>query len=333
MPKERISTIEILKSKSHSTDRTKDHRFVALDCWFEDEIYRINRLAEIRRESWWLKFVTSADNEGQTPLHYLSANEAPNADELLHAIMTTGRGNFSGHKQESTKAKIRRETSNALNEEKYKIFKANVLYSTSTGHELGSVSKSMTMVAEPKLVAVDEEFGDRQLEMSGLLGLDDSSMNYEIIVPWLMRNIKKRVSDLASKDDPLVLLREMVDDIAGDDTLTLIAPQFRLLLAKLGIKVTKDVIREVCRMYSGESAIVNQKWRLNNAKAQQSAVDEKGSDHRSDAKAETRESKYEKVDSESKYGHSTSNILFGEEEDLGVNMRRYSSRTLLIVLL
>lgn len=246
--------------------------------------------------------------------------------------MTTGRGNINGHKQEQTKAVIKRKTSNALNEEKYKIFKGNVLYNTLTGHELGSVSKSMTMIAEPKHVAVDEEFGDRQLEMSGLLGLDESSMNYEIIVPWLMRNIKKRASDLASKDDPLVLLREMVDDIAGDDTLTLIAPQFRLLLAKLGIKVTKDVIREVCRMYSGEAAIVNQKWRLSIANAHKSAVDEKGRD-RSDTKAETREDKFEKSSAESKHGHSASSVLFGEEEDLGVNMRRYSSHLLVRVLI
>jgi len=303
---ERVTTIEILQAKSKILDRSKDYRFSALDSWFRDETIRLNRLAEIRREAWWLKFVTSSDNEGQTPLHYLASNEAPIAVEIFNIIMTVGRGNFRGARGDSRKQDCT-----------CKIFNAGVLYNTSTGHGLGSVSNSITMQAEPKFVNVDEEIGHKDLEMSGVLNTDDSLMNSEVVIPWLLRNIKKRASDLASKEDPLVLLKEMTENISEDGTLTLIAPQFRLLLAKLGIKVTKDVIREACRMYAGDSEVINRKWRSKISKA-----DDKTSSHGAESKSSSREEKIDNLDLGAKDSKSDATMLFGEEEDLGIDMRR-----------
>jgi hypothetical protein len=328
-------------------DRSKDRRFNALNEWFADEIYRINRLSEIRREAWWFKVVTACDNEGQTPLHYLAANESEKVAELLKVVMRTGRGNFSTHHPESLTSSGKQEKKRkdhqahlstgtkfaCTDDSDVTMFKNETLYNTSTGHEVGSVNgpgsllAGLSNIAESKSPVLDNYLADEKLELTGLLGSKDNDvyLNYEIIIPWLLRNMRKRASDLAIKEQPTDLLRVMTEDIAGDDSFVLIPPEFKNLLAKLGIKVTTDVIREVCRMYPGESDIVKHKWVKFYSKSMWTSDAKQSVDtnYLSDSKG----SKGDEDKLVTEYNRSnsincSSDILLGDEDDLGVDMRR-----------
>tara|TARA_A100001015_G_C14563299_1_gene546221 strand:- start:22 stop:252 length:231 start_codon:yes stop_codon:yes gene_type:complete len=65
-----------------------------IDEWYRDEVFRINRLMEFKKEAWWMRALSSVDNEGQSPLHYLAANETANAADILKQMTSAGRGKF-----------------------------------------------------------------------------------------------------------------------------------------------------------------------------------------------------------------------------------------------
>ena len=89
-----LSSTQNLKIRSRLSGDGKDPRYAVVDEWFQDEICRVNRLMELKKEEWWIKALSSVDREGQSALHYLAANEAINAAELLHEMTRTGRGNI-----------------------------------------------------------------------------------------------------------------------------------------------------------------------------------------------------------------------------------------------
>ena len=91
---EKIATIEILRTTNKSKKRSDDPRYLVLDEWFQDEVFRINRQIEFKKESWWVRALSAVDGEGQSPLHYLAANDTLNAGEIFKELIHAGQGNF-----------------------------------------------------------------------------------------------------------------------------------------------------------------------------------------------------------------------------------------------
>ena len=91
---EKIATIEILRTTNKGKKRSDDPRYLVLDEWFQDEVFRINRQIEFKKESWWVRALSAVDGEGQSPLHYLAANDTINAGEIFKELIHAGQGNF-----------------------------------------------------------------------------------------------------------------------------------------------------------------------------------------------------------------------------------------------
>jgi ankyrin repeat protein len=91
-------------------------------------------------------------------------------------------------------------------------------------------------------------------------------VDYEIIIPWLVRNVFKRASVMGDKlgASAVDILEELVELIDSNYTRTLIVPEIKDLLKSLGIMVTEDIIKELCNMYPGALETVQQKWDLIN---------------------------------------------------------------------
>jgi hypothetical protein len=70
-------------------------------------------------------------------------------------------------------------------------------------------------------------------------------------------------------------------------------------------------------MYAGDSEVINRKWRSKISKA-----DDKTSSHGAESKSSSREEKIDNLDLGAKDSKSDATMLFGEEEDLGIDMRR-----------
>lgn len=307
-------------------------------------------------KAWWLSAITSTDRDGQSPLHYIAANEALNSSDLLREMMTAGRGVFQDNKitRSSSSGRKHCETVGiAAGCNACVWFRPNTLYSTVTGHEIGSselVSASSigpdsspftSTLAEPKSSSSSAHseslFTEQQGVRGGLSIPNEAPINFEIIVPWLLRNMHKRAMDLDLKEtQPDRTLKELTISICKDNSYVLIAPELRELLARLGIRVTADVIREVCRLYAADHDIVRRKWmealeKAAKASSEGGGREEKGINSRSDSKGGDSSSsrhgqafdKYAKASGSS--GDTKEHagaVLTGEEEDLGVDMKK-----------
>ena len=141
-----------------------------VDEWFKDEISRINRLMELKKEEWWVRALSSVDKEGQSALHYLAANDSLVAHELLREITRSGQGTFRStsqyHGVKIGKTGKKQSPAHALRaqlNESSLWFTPNTMYNSITGHEIGHSSKqsgpSTSAFSEPKRYA-SESFED-----------------------------------------------------------------------------------------------------------------------------------------------------------------------------
>lgn len=90
---EKRATIEVIRSTNMKAKRrTEDPRYLVVDEWFQDEIFRINRSIEFKKESWWVRALSAVDYEGQSPLHYLATNDSVVAGDILKEMLHTGQG-------------------------------------------------------------------------------------------------------------------------------------------------------------------------------------------------------------------------------------------------
>ena len=246
-------TINNLKN-NHSNLKFKDIKLEIIDEWFNNEIKRVNRLVEFKKELFWLKALKSLDNENQSPLHYLAANDSMNAKDIFNVVISTGQGIFKKFNEEKVPTlKENKKVSNFKTKNVFdnsNFFNSNSIYSTITGHDLSpdidsfnssnhfmglkslNNTKSSNLFAEPKFSSEstidtlsDHEFMKEMKEIDGLITPSDTSINFEIIIPWLLRNMKKRARDMSSKGKYSNNIRELTESIAGDDSFVLIAPQ------------------------------------------------------------------------------------------------------------
>jgi ankyrin repeat protein len=91
-------------------------------------------------------------------------------------------------------------------------------------------------------------------------------VDYEVIIPWLLRNVYKRASLMGDRlgSSAVDILEELVEMVDSGYTRTLIVPEIKDMLKSLGIMVTDDIVKELCNMYPGTLDIVQEKWDLIN---------------------------------------------------------------------
>jgi ankyrin repeat protein len=96
--------------------------------------------------------------------------------------------------------------------------------------------------------------------------IEPPPVDYEVIIPWLLRNIYKRAALMGEKlgSTAIDILEELVELVDSDFTRTLIVPEIKDLLKSLGIMVTGDIIKELCNMYPGSQELVQEKWKTIN---------------------------------------------------------------------
>jgi len=235
----------------------RDPRIVAIDDWFDEAGRRAHRVHEFRQEIWWAKCLSSRDRRGRTPLHYavLGGNMS-----TLEALLGGGHGHFRDKKA-------------------VQWFEESALYSTTSGHVVGTVHGGTTRSLD-ELPVAEASFNLQRAALSsaswdlasskrpdrdasGKRSAYTSSLDFEVIVPWVLRNMLKRAQDLGSKRDmdapqQLRVLAERACMDGGGHTI--IASELRAVLQRLGIRLTADVIRELCRQYPGNSEVISDKW-------------------------------------------------------------------------
>jgi ankyrin repeat protein len=256
------SVAEIMMDASEDYGMTtklefRDPRIVAIDDWFDEAGRRAHRVHEFRQEIWWAKCLSARDRQGRTPLHYavLGGNMS-----TLEALLGSGHGHFRDKKA-------------------MQWFEESALYSTTSGHVVGTVHGGTTRPLE-ELPVAEASFNLQRAALSsaswdlasskrpdcdasGKRSAYTSSLDFEVIVPWVLRNMLKRAQDLGSKRDmdasqQLRVLAERACVDGGGHTL--IASELRAVLQRLGIRLTADVIRELCRQYPGDSEVISDKW-------------------------------------------------------------------------
>lgn len=105
--------------------------------------------------------------------------------------------------------------------------------------------------------------------MSGT-ALSEAKMNsvpvvdYEVIVPWLVRNIHKRSTEMGGRlgATGTEILDELIDIVDITGTRSLVLPEINKFLGLLGIVVTRDVVKELCHMYPASIDAIEEKWAM-----------------------------------------------------------------------
>ena len=159
------------------------------------------------------------------------------------------------------------------------------MYETSNGIEIASVGSatnpgkqgsdgarnSLSASASSPFPSMTTSLRNVAWELSGQDGNASTTTNeedkqqvYEIMLPWVIRNLMRRVTELGERESTsgIMELEKMVDKHCCKPNNTLIIPELKKLLSKLGIQVTKEVLRELCRRYSAESGSISDKWAI-----------------------------------------------------------------------
>ena len=270
--------------------------------WFENEVLRLQRSIEIRVEVNRAKILATKDKFGRTPVHYAAASGASEA--LIKALLTAGSANLNGrgigrnHRkssslltQGSSVASPSRASCGTTSSDRFFVpekhwFDPEAVYETSTGIEIASVSgtsagvgrdekdgtrKSANVSATSSFPSMTTSLRNVAWELSGQEGNastttaeEEKQQVYEIMIPWVVRNLMRRVTELGSRESTsgITELEKLVDKHCSKPNNTLIIPELKTLLGKLGIHVTREVLRELCRRYSAESGNISDKWAI-----------------------------------------------------------------------
>eukprot|EP00603_Paraphysomonas_imperforata_P015364 CAMPEP_0114452376 /NCGR_PEP_ID=MMETSP0104-20121206/1482_1 /TAXON_ID=37642 ORGANISM="Paraphysomonas imperforata, Strain PA2" /NCGR_SAMPLE_ID=MMETSP0104 /ASSEMBLY_ACC=CAM_ASM_000202 /LENGTH=1372 /DNA_ID=CAMNT_0001624623 /DNA_START=163 /DNA_END=4281 /DNA_ORIENTATION=+ len=285
------------KNKSLSDSFSKDdYRVAAIEKWFEGEVGRIHRKVELLVEGYWLSGLLQRDKQGLSPLHY--AVHTGSLD-VLRALLCvppffSGRGVFSAAQQQQELRRLTRKTGQGLRtsvkrvgntEKPYEWFIAGGVYNSLTGEEVAVVHKLQTihpLKGDSTAKGCDDRSRKNKLTLHDVAQVssfnayispsphqdDDDDMkpkvDYDIVVPWLVRNLYKRSVDMGKKlgATAMDVLEEMIEMVNPSKGRVLILPEIREWLRYLGIVVTTDVIKELCNIYPAETELVKEKYEL-----------------------------------------------------------------------
>ena len=137
-----------------------------------------------------------------------------------------------------------------------KHFRRNCLYDIPSGRKVMDLQAD----SQPAASAFDEEL----LSTIGYRSERAISINFEIIVPWLMQNILKRCHQ--NVDEFQRIIEETLQD--SFDKNLLLPSDLRLLLYRLNIVVTDEIIYELCRRYAAEPRLIEKRMEEDMRRAQ-----------------------------------------------------------------
>lgn len=271
----------------------------SVEDWFNNEVVRLQRSIEIRVEVNRAKILATKDKFGRTPIHYAASSGAPVS--VMKALTTTGTANLNGRgiarRKSSTLTRSnmsppRRSTNGggvstlaALDQDK-RWFDPDAVYETSSGTEIASaLPASGTSVGTGAqntlrssldggskagdMPAMTTSLRNVAWELGGHDGLsgsttmeEDKQQMFEIMIPWVLRNMMRRVTELGSREatSGITELENLIDKHCCQPATCLIVPELKKLLGKLGIQVTREVLRELCKRYAAESGNISDKW-------------------------------------------------------------------------
>lgn len=178
----------------------------------------------------------------------------------------------------------------ALGDKPYEWFKPGGVYNSTTGEEVAVAHKLRTGNATAGPHTLSDKGADSHQRHRQKLTLHDvaqvsafnayisptshdhdedggnssnrTEVDYDIVVPWLVRNMHRRCHAMGKKlgASAVDVLEEMAEMVNLDKGRVLILPEIRELLRYLGIVVTADVIKELCNIYPAALDLVEEKY-------------------------------------------------------------------------
>ena len=296
-------TVAMLEASAKDTKQTlsefvfdvdKSPRVRGVENWFQKETARRRRQAEIRIEVWWAQLMATRDGFGRTALHYAVGRGAPMS--VVTALLTRGRADLGAHGPNDA----------ARTGSKCPLFTKQSVYDSSSGQEIVSFDHAATL-APPSLAApkadslMNPDVGDSDdgensptgltphpsatalgirniaWELGASLGIATNvttpeaaaAESFEVVVPWVLRNCVRRATEKAEGGETGVhALESLVKRVVARPTSTILVPELNRLLGVLGIRVTNEVLRELCRRYPADRDEAADKW--HSVSAQQS---------------------------------------------------------------
>lgn len=129
--------------------------------------------------------------------------------------------------------------------------KTNTMSPTTGGDGLDSVDDNTHLLSERP------QYRDTHDDAS-----ESPKANYDVLIPWVLRSVLKSGTTLGrlSECSAMEVLEELLElmDFLHDGTLTL--SELRAWLARLGVRLTSDVLIELCRRHPVEFRAAERRW-------------------------------------------------------------------------
>lgn len=238
--------------------------------------------------------------------------------DLLEALVRTGHGHFNVKCNSNRKYTIK---------ETDILFNSTSIYDLESGREVAKCTKGSKLQpsssADPKILSkqVFQEvgharLGDIAVNLDNRLTREKNvpSVDCDVIIPWVLRNMLGSIGDQnieyeACRNDVRRLKSTLLEyDNSGLGIL--LVPELEYFLDSLEIRVTKDVLREMCRRYPGDMMDIRDKFIWIESKLQREGsrralmmdAEESSGDRKSGEKMYTgSDDSYRRADSEGNY--------------------------------
>ena len=102
--------------------------------------------------------------------------------------------------------------------------------------------------------------GTQTRDSSGIAGMP--TVDYDIIVPWVLRNMLRSSTErgLESSRSSAERLKTLLDSVELSRLGVFLVAELGSVLGGLGIRVTLDILREMCRRYPANMADITEKY-------------------------------------------------------------------------
>jgi ankyrin repeat protein len=188
--------------------------------------------------------------------------------DLLEALIRTGHGHFIVKCNSNRKHTIK---------ETDILFNSTSIYDMESGREVAKCTKSSRLEpsssADPKILSKQQfqelghgRIGDITANLDNRLTREKNvpSVDCDVIIPWVLRNMLGSIGDQnteyeACRNDVRRLKSTLLEyDNSGLGIL--LVPELEYFLDSLEIRVTKEVLREMCRRYPGDMMDIRDKF-------------------------------------------------------------------------
>eukprot|EP01041_Mallomonas_annulata_P000402 gene402-729_t len=290
LPNKTSTSISNLTSISTSTLALKNHdkklanRLERIERRYVNEEMRLRRQAEFRVEGRAVIHYAVSQGVSRDTLHTLLVT----GRAVLHQESNANSGSTGSGGKDSRD--IRRShqtttTTTATNTKSKKTslasyFALNNLYDSVSGHVIAAIQKDYHIGSnmdareekkEAKSTSLAKRNSSTKSSMWDTLGLRISSsgmwedrsqshgigtardvVDYEVVIPWVLRNVLRRGTDIGRSlgASGVDILEELMTDKDPKSEGVLVCSEVNELLQYLGIRVTKDIVQELCEIYA-----------------------------------------------------------------------------------